>query len=357
MLFNKQKRIKYLGFDDFWFVIIGIFILSFIIDYLFNNSFVRYPFGIALINWGISLMFTIINWFISRSIIIFLRKKYPSLKDNFKRIALVIISLIATILLVDLVGGITLSNVFADDYHPLERLKILLVVIVVSITVLAIYEAIYFYVRLAASIRQEEQAKQVIVEAKLEALRNQAQPHFLFNSLNTLRDIIDQDSKEDAKEFVNKMADVYRFILESGNSNLTSLREELKFAKAYVHIQLERFGDNLQIEWNIPEASMNSLIVPMSLQLLLENAIKHNVISKAKPLMIRVEANKKEIVISNKIQIKSTQLPSTKLGLKNIDHRYKLISKRLPNIQNSGTDFVVSLPLLKTTDRHEHSNH
>ncbi len=347
MLFNREKRIKYLGFDDRWFMLIGILVLSLIIDYLFNNSFVQYTFGVALINWGITLGFTIINWSISRSFMVFLRGKYPLFKDNLKRISIILLAMIGIVVLVDRIGDITLAYIFEDSYHAIDRTKILTVVFVVSITVIAIYEAIYLYVGLGKSIRQEEQAKQVIVEAKLDALRNQARPHFLFNSLNTLRDIIDQEDKQAANQFVDKLADVYRFILESGNANLISLRQELEFAKAYVYIQSERFGENLQIQWDILEISKDLLVVPMSLQLLLENAIKHNVISKANPLMIKVSGGKEKLSVSNEIREKSTKLPSTKLGLKNIVNRYRLISEKIPMVRVENTEFVVILPLLK----------
>lgn len=213
---------------------------------------------------------------------------------------------------------------------------------------MAIYEAIYYYIRLKKSIVEEEQMKQIMIQAQLDTLRNQAQPHFLFNSLNTLRDIIDEEAKEEAKEFVDNLSDVYRFILESGSTNLIPLKEELKFAKAYIHIQSERFGDNLKVNWNIPEDKLLLQIVPMSLQLLLENAIKHNVVSRAKPLLINVAIVDHTLVVSNKIQAKSTKVPSTKIGLKNIEKRYALISNETITIHNNGTDFTVSLPLLKS---------
>jgi LytS/YehU family sensor histidine kinase len=225
---------------------------------------------------------------------------------------------------------------------------------------MAIYEAVYFYIRLKKSVREEEQAKQAIVQAQLDTLRNQAQPHFFFNTLNTLRDIIDQNSAEDAKEFVNKLSEVYRFILESGSANLISLRDELSFAKSYIHIQSERFGDNLKLNWHIPETSLDAMIVPMSLQLLLENAIKHNIISIAKPLLINVEIKNNQLVVSNRIQLKSTQIPSTKVGLKNIEKRYSLISSEPLAIENDGNQFIVSLPLLKLSEHkntHEHTDH
>ncbi len=352
MLINKKKRIQYIGFNDSWFIALGVLILSFVTDYLFNNfSFTRLPFIEAVINWSVSLFFSTCDWFIMRAIMILLRKEYPNFEDDAKRIVLFFIAIVSTVILVDFVGGKFLAFIFGENFNHSTRFKILLPIILISTMTMAIYEAIYYYVRLKKSIREEEQAKQVIVQAQLDTLRNQAQPHFLFNTLNTLRDIIDQNSKEDAKQFVDKLSDVYRFILESGNANLTPLRDELKFAKAYIHIQSERFGDNLRLNWNISEIHLDSMIVPMSLQLLLENAIKHNVISKSKPLIINVTTKDNCLIVENKIQPKSTQTPSTKVGLKNIEKRYTLISNTSIKIKNDNQLFIVSLPLLKSSDK------
>ncbi|MFD0862054.1 sensor histidine kinase [Sungkyunkwania multivorans] len=351
MLFNKKKRIQYLGFDDKWFILIGIIVLSFVTDFLFNNSFARYPFQYAVINWSVSLFFTLCNWFVIRSIIILLRKRYPGLENDVKRTLLLLLSIICTVISIDFLGNNLLSYIFDKNYKPLSSSQVLLPVIIISTMTMAIYEAIYYNIRLKKSIREEEQAKQAIVQAQLDALRNQAQPHFLFNTLNTLRDIIDQNSKEEAKEFVNKISDVYRFILESGSVDLISLRNELRFARAYIHIQSERFGDNLKLHWSIPESSMERMIVPMSLQLLLENAIKHNIISKANPLIIGVSVADDHLIVTNDIRPKSTITSSTKLGLQNIERRYALIADSAIKIANDGERFVVSLPLLKTNQQ------
>ncbi len=353
MLFNKDKRIKYLGFNDFWFVVIGILVLSLVIDFIFNNSFATRPLIEALITWGVSLFFTICNWFIIRPVIILLRKSYPDLKDISKRLVLLFLAVVSTVLLVDFVGNKLLSVIFDQRYRSMSSSQILLPIIIISTMTMAIYEAIYYYTKLKTSIIEKEQAKQAITQAQLDTLRNQAQPHFLFNSLNTLRDIIDENSKEDAKKFVDKLADVYRFILESGSANLIPLRDELRFAKSYIHVQSERFGDNLKLNWNIPEASLGAMIVPMSLQLLLENAIKHNVIARSKPLVINVDVKDNLLIVNNHIQSKSTQLPSTKVGLKNIEKRYNLISGKPVEVSNDGNQFTVSLPLLKISDQNK----
>lgn len=353
-LLNKKRRIQYLGFNDIWFCIIGILTISIIANYLFNNPSERETIDLVLIGWFAALVSTICDWCIIRSILIFLRKKYPDFKDDLKRIIFLLFAIISVILIVDVTMGFLLAKFFiflGYSSSHMVLLKVLLPVFLIIIMTMAIYEAVYYYIRLKKSIREEEQAKQIMIQAQLDTLRNQAQPHFLFNSLNTLRDIIDQDPKEHAKDFVDNLSNVYRFILESGNTNLTSIEKELKFAKAYVYIQSERFGDNLQMNWNIPEHKLTAMIVPMSLQLLIENAIKHNIVSRAKPLLITVTIKGDFLVVHNKIQTKSTKVPSTKIGLKNIEQRYALISNKLPEITNDGNQFTVSLPLLKLSDQ------
>ncbi len=350
-LFNKEKRIQYLGFNDVWFSIIGILTLCTTTNYLFNNPNGNDPWIGVVIGWTASFIFTLCDWTLNRAVLIYLRKKYPDFKDDLKRITLLLFTIILVILAVDFIAGnliqMSLSLFGFNSTHRIN-LKIIIPVMIITMMVMAIYEAVYHYVRLKTSIREEEQTKQVMIQAQLDTLRNQAKPHFLFNSFNTLRDIIDEESKEDAKEFVDKLSDVYRFILESGGENLISLQKELKFVKSYVHIQKERFGDNLQVNWDIPQDKLLKQIVPMSLQLLIENAIKHNVASKAKPLIINVKVENDQLVVNNKIQAKSTLISSTKIGLRNIEKRYALISNNSVDIVNDGVDFRVSLPLLTT---------
>lgn len=349
MSIDRSNRIKYIGFNDFWFSVIGILIIGFVAFYLFNSTINIVASPGVFLSWSVSTFYSTINWLVNREILIFLRKKYPDFHDDAKRITLFFLAIVCSVILLDFtVNGLLflILDINGVDYQT--RTKAIVTIIVLTVLIMAIYEAIYFYIRLKQSVREEEQSKQAIVQAQLDALRNQAQPHFFFNTLNTLRDIIDQNPKEDAKEFVDKLSDIYRYLLEAGNANLIPLKKELRFSKAYIHIQSERFGDNLKLNWDIPEISLETMIVPMSLQLLLENAIKHNVISKAKPLLINVAVQNNELVVYNIMEPKSTKLPSTKIGLANIEKRYTLISDKSIKIKNDGNRFTVSLPLITT---------
>ncbi len=353
-LFNKEERLQYLGFDDLWFSIRGILIVSSIASFLFNDMSLDNPTVILIVRWTSCLFFVTLDWLIIRYVLILLRKQFPDFKDDYKRITSLFVAIIIVLLAVNFFGGNFLTMFFAflgiqSNYGM--SLKVFLPVLIIFVMGMAIYEAIYYHIRLKKSIIQEEQAKQVMIQAQLDTLTNQAKPHFLFNSLNTLRDIIDEEAKEDAKQFVDNLSNVYRFITESGNSGLISLEKELKFVRAYIDIQTERFGDNLIVNLNISKDQLAKGVVPMSLQLLIENAIKHNVVSKAKPLVVDVKVINEFLMVSNTIQTKSTQIPSTKIGLKNIQKRYELISDKTITIKNDGEQFIVLLPLLNSSEQ------
>ena len=341
-----ERSIKYLGFDDRYFILVGVLVLSVVTVILFNNYIFQSSGIEILFNWLICLFFSIANWLVAREVLILLRKRYPKLQDLKKRGILFFFALILIVILNDYVGGQLISWFFGGSYNPMNRLRVVLPVVIISLMTISMYEVIYHYVLLQEALKKQEEAKRNVVQSQLNALRNQARPHFLFNTLNTLRDIIDQNSKETAKTFVDKLSDVYRYILESGNDHLVPLEDELQFAESYIHIQKERFGENLILNWQISSPGRSSLIVPMSIQLLLENAIKHNVVSRLKPLTIHVKANSDSLTVTNSIQAKLTQEHSTQMGLKNIVKRYELLGDTHPVITNDGVQFSVTLPLL-----------
>jgi sensor histidine kinase YesM len=195
----------------------------------------------------------------------------------------------------------------------------------------------------AKSNKQEIVAK--TETAKFESLKNQLDPHFLFNSLNVLTSLIGENPKQ-AERFTTKLSKVYRYVLEQRNKELIPLSEELNFARAYMELLQMRFEDAIQFD--IPSEISNEelKIVPLSLQLLLENAVKHNVVSSSKPLKLRIFEEDGALIIENNVNHKEAIGKSTKIGLKNITDRYHLLTKRNVEITNDSIVFRVSLPLL-----------
>jgi LytS/YehU family sensor histidine kinase len=209
-----------------------------------------------------------------------------------------------------------------------------------------IYESIYLYQNWKRTLLETEQLRREQVESQLEGLKNQVNPHFLFNSLNTLACLIPEDEGK-AVHFVQKLSRVYRYILEMKDKKLVTLAEELKFLQAYIFLVKERFGENLQVEVDVPEAVQSLQIVPLSLQILFENAIKHNVISQGKPLTIALRVEGSKLVGANKLQPKAQVMPGTRTGLDNVRNRYRYFTNDPVAISSDNGCFEVHLPMLQ----------
>jgi LytS/YehU family sensor histidine kinase len=183
------------------------------------------------------------------------------------------------------------------------------------------------------------------VQSQLETLKNQLDPHFLFNSLNTLASLIEEENIP-AQTYLDRLSDVYRYVLINREKNTVTLEEEMQFLDAYVYLNKIRFRENLLIEKDIPAQTYHQHIAPLSLQMLIENAIKHNVISRENPLKIKILQDGDFLTVENNVQGKKIFEKSTKLGLQNIINRYRLLTPLGVEVSNTGTHFSVRLPLL-----------
>ncbi|HEX8657768.1 MAG TPA: histidine kinase [Hymenobacter sp.] len=197
--------------------------------------------------------------------------------------------------------------------------------------------------KLVAERWQKENAR-----AQLESLKDQVNPHFLFNSLNILSELIDEDP-EAAKHYVDKLAEVYRYVLRSRQVELIALNEELTFVQAYAFLLEKRFGSGLRIELRVPPAAQDAYLPPLALQMLLENAIKHNVVSRKHPLTVCLWVEGAQLLISNNLQLRTDAGPATRMGLHNIYKRYEYLSDQVPIVEPTKTQFLVRLPLLPLT--------
>jgi hypothetical protein len=215
----------------------------------------------------------------------------------------------------------------------------------ITLTVVIVFHAVYFFKKNQENKVKESQIVAKNQTAKFESLKNQLDPHFLFNSLNVLTSLISENPNQ-AEKFTTKLSKVYRYVLEQKDKDLIPLAEELKFANSYMELLKMRFEDG--INFNITETVSNPelKIVPLSLQLLLENAVKHNVITSKSPLEINIYEDKGYLIVENNINLKQSLEKSTKIGLKNIDQRYSLISKEKIVVTDNNNIFRVKLPLL-----------
>lgn len=188
--------------------------------------------------------------------------------------------------------------------------------------------------------------KEENLNVQINSLKEQVNPHFLFNTLNTLSSLIRLEKKEEGLQFVDDLAKVYRYILESENKVLVLLKYELEVLQSYYFMLQKRFGDHLKIDIDIDETLKNSMIPPMVLQHLVENAIKHNIISSQHPLHIRIYNEKDIIFVRNKIQHKTEKQKSLGVGLPNLIKRYKLIAEKDVIVQELDNEFIIQLPII-----------
>lgn len=193
-----------------------------------------------------------------------------------------------------------------------------------------------------------EKTEQLKAEAELQVLKNQIDPHFLFNSLNTMSFLIEKDQAK-AKLFNDTLAEVYQYILLNRQKNLVPLKQELEFAKNYFRLLTIRYPEGMDMSIDIDKKEEKKLLPPISLQILLENAVKHNGFSIEQPLHIEIVAKDGHISVKNNLQKNNQPAPGTRHGLENLAARYELISNKLVSIYRSSNHFSVKLPLLNNS--------
>ena len=205
---------------------------------------------------------------------------------------------------------------------------------------------IYLYITVREQrFRKKEQEKNEKIEFEFQVLKNQVNPHFLFNSFSTLVSLI-EDQPEQAVQYTEKLSDFFRTILQYKDQKVIPVHEELALIESYFFLLKKRFGDNLNLDIYLDEKLKKTFIPPMTLQLLIENAVKHNIISKDKPLFIRIYEDEGRIVVENNLQPKLTAEVSTGIGLENIRKRYKLITQKEILLEKSDQIFKIILPVI-----------
>ena len=238
-----------------------------------------------------------------------------------------------------IVEGNTLNNFLAK-----ETASNYIVSTIFTFIVLLIVHFVYLYKWYQENKLKEQKIIAGSASAQFESLKNQIDPHFLFNSLNVLSSLI-EENPEAAQKFTTSLSKVYRYVLEQKDKDLVSVEEELKFAKTYMNLLKMRFENSITFE--VPEFQNDEAkVVPLSLQLLLENCIKHNIVSEKKPLHIKIHIEENELIIENNKQIKEVLQDRKGVGLQNIVSRYAILTKRNVIIQESETIFKVKLPIL-----------
>lgn len=278
-----------------------------------------------------------------------LRKKLPQPKHNILRYLILLASIILFILTILFTFSLLGPESSDSNEAPLSvYFDFFLICVILVIFAASLVESSYLSEQWKKEALQRERLEREHLKAQFEVLKSQINPHFLFNSFNTLAELIESDQRL-ATTFVQELANIYRFVLENRANDVVELKDELKLFKSYLFLMQIRFGDNLRIHWNVPDEQTHFGIIPLTSQMLLENAVKHNIISKDKPLNIYIELDENEtLVFKNDLQKKKNcEAASTKTGLQNIVNRYKFVADETIDIIETATDFVVKIPLIK----------
>ncbi len=227
-------------------------------------------------------------------------------------------------------------------------LSILIVEFVVTIIIVSILLAVSFFKSWREAAVNEERLQKESLAYQYKALRNQVNPHFLFNSLNTLSSLVYKNQDQAAK-FIKELSDVYRYVLEHKDIEVVDISTELKFVENYIFLQKIRHDKSLNVEINVPEKS-GFMVVPISVQMLIENAIKHNVISEENPLFVHVSKENDHFVVKNNLQRKSTVKDSGGIGLENLKKQYEFLSDKEFIVEESDSEFTVKVPIIKSKE-------
>jgi len=235
----------------------------------------------------------------------------------------------------------------ADAWQSVSHsiIYVLLISFIISLT----FTAIDFFKAWKKALINAGKLKAEMMAYKYESLRNQINPHFLFNSFNVLSDLVYADQAM-AVKFIQQMSDLFRYVLDSRDKELVPLTEEVDFMRSFTYLLKTRFEDKLNIIVDL-QAEPGEYIVPMTLQLLVENAVKHNEISEAYPLSIIIRKNGNYLEVENSLQIKVVGGDSKSTGLKNIEQQFGFFTDKLIEINNSNGKFLVRVPILKAAEK------
>ncbi|WP_269222852.1 sensor histidine kinase [Flavobacterium sp. IMCC34518] len=242
----------------------------------------------------------------------------------------------------------TLHQLRFGDGRIIDRkmMEIFPPAILFTLALLSIKIGTEFFNALKNSLLEVEKYKTESANAQLENLKNQLNPHFLFNNLSVLTSLV-YKNQDKAAHFINELSKVYRYVLDNKNSELVPLKEELDFINHYIYLRKIRFEESILFEIKIEESKKNDFLLPMCLQMLVENTIQHNETSQANPLKVLIYTENNSLIIENPILPRSNVADSTKTGLKNIEKRYSFFTDDKVIISNNGKIFKVILPLIQ----------
>jgi hypothetical protein len=275
-----------------------------------------------------------------------LKRYFSWQKQPIKRIA---IELILAIFL-----GIIASIIFSSLSHALNRyegglfINLIynsMIFSVCNVILMTILEGWIFFIEGSFSKIKTEELENTVTQLQFETLKSQIDSHFMFNSLNVLSGLVNSDPGK-AQHFIEEFSSIYRYVMETIEKPLVTLKQEIRFARSYLYLQQIRYGDCLAFSVNIPSGLLDTYIPPLSMQVMLENVCKHNIVNEEQPLFIEITAKDNSLLIRNNLQLKSLPTEGKGMGQKNLIKRYQLLGYKMPRFNMGTNHFTVTLPLI-----------
>lgn len=300
-------------------------------------------------NFLYTMLYSVVLYMSNALVFVQLDKHFEKNRFHLKRLIIGFLSSLFisgfAIFLLRILEDVGFENKTINQFLKAEKASNYLVAMIITVIVTLAIHLIYFYKAYQESKLKEQKIIAGTASAKFESLKNQLDPHFLFNSLNVLSSLI-EENPENAQKFTTSLSKIYRYVLEQRDKELVSVDEELQFAKTYMNLLKMRFENSITFELPNILNNEDAKVVPLSLQLLLENCIKHNVVSESKPLHITITIEDNQLTISNNIQKKEVLQDRKGVGLQNIVNRYAILTKRNVLVEENNIHFKVFLPIL-----------
>lgn len=326
---------------------ITVFLVLLLIRFITGNT-LKMGVDVA-INFGYTMLYGYALYFSNSFIFTYLDKLYAVNRFAPRRVLIGFLASflvsVAVIFLLRIFEDVLIEGTPFSIFLNKETMSNYLVAVILTFIVTLAFHAFHFYKAYNENRVKEQKIIAGTASAKFESLKNQIDPHFLFNSLNVLSSLI-EENPDNAQKFTTSLSKIYRYVLEQKDKELVTVQEELSFARTYMNLLKMRFENS--ITFDLPEGydNQDAKVVPLSLQLLLENTIKHNVVSEQKPLHIRIFIKDNYLVVQNDLQKKEVLSDRKGVGLQNIINRYGILTRRKVLIDHSGSVFAVHLPIL-----------
>jgi len=333
-------------FDDRWILITGIPLMGLVfpvISGLINHDSLQY----ILVNSASSLVGTAMLWLGCRAMLHRIMEAFPWQHKALQHLVIELIAIPAYTFLVIILMWMVAQNIeFVYSCLTAGFWEHFFVSMGISLIISFIHEGLYFFFQWKTTLLHTQKLENENMISRYETLKSQINPHFLFNSFNTLITIIDED-KEAAIEYVEHLSDFFRILLQLRDQVTIPVEEELQLVETYFFLQTKRYGTNIQLDIRVNPEHKALNIPPLSLQMLIENAIKHNIISTEQPLKIEIKSlSDNKLQLQNNLQKRADPAVSGGIGLENIRKRYALLSGVAPEISETSNTFTVQIPLL-----------